>query len=328
MKAKDFADYLRTRNMDETEIKEQLAAVQAFEGWLSEQGEELATAGKETINRYAGQMIRDGSNTLSNFYALCRYAWWSGLRPQYVALVEVTDCDNGMEVLRDAIKKRHGAELRDRIFIEPIPPLGAGEAVRLEHTKAVNARMNELLTPGEVHAAWFQVQHGISREDWQKHDDEQRDKYSACESVEVFLERMREDRNAMLTRMRDENKLWFTQEITDDALRYLIENRHMQLGEHNGRKGIVVTKVPYMADKVARETDETLRRYYACHCPLVREAILNGETLSDDVCYCSLGHASHYLTGIGLEHLKGKVLESVVKGDARCRFIFYLPEET
>lgn len=38
----------------------------------------------------------------------------------------------------------------------------------------------------------------------------------------------------------------------------------------------------------------------------------------------SLGHASHYLAGLGLA-LKGEVLESAVKGDTRCRFVFYLP---
>jgi hypothetical protein len=322
-----YREFLRERKTEEADIERQLRTIGAFEAWLKEQGEELKTAGKETINRYAGQMIQNGSNTLDNFYALCRYAYRQGFRPQYVALVEVTDCDNGMETLRNAIEKQHGAEIRDQIFTEPIPPLGAGEAERFVYTKKINARMHELLSPEEVRTAWFQVQHGMSREFWKQHDDEQREKYGACQSPDALVERLVEDRSVLLERLHDENKLWFTQEITDDALDYLLNHPYLQMGEHNGRKGIIVTKVPYMADKVAHETDETLRRYYACHCPLVREAIINGETLSDDVCYCSLGHASHYLTGIGLEHLEGEVLESVVKGDARCRFIFYLPEK-
>ena len=81
------------------------------------------------------------------------------------------------------------------------------------------------------------------------------------------------------------------------------------------------------ADKALHAADGTMKRYYTCHCPLIREAILNGDTLSGDVCYCSLGHASHYLAGIGLSGLEGEVIESAVKGDARCRFIFYLPED-
>ena len=39
-----------------------------------------------------------------------------------------------------------------------------------------------------------------------------------------------------------------------------------------------------------------------------------------------LGHASHYLAGLDQE-LIGEVLESAVKGDTRCRFVFYLPHK-
>jgi hypothetical protein len=272
-------------------------------------------------------MIADGSNSLENFYSLCRYAYWRGLRPQYVALLEITDCYNGMEVLRDAIEARHGAEIRDRIFAEPLPPLGADEAQRRKHTKKITARMNEVLIKKQIRAALFQVQHGIPKEHWQKQDAEEKEKYGECETLDAFLSQARTDRNAMLTRMHDEDKLWFTMELTDEVLDFLVNEVHMQRGEHNGRKGIVITKVPYRAELFLRETDERLKRYYACHCPLVREAILRGETLPDDVCYCSLGHASHFLAGIGLEGLEGEVIESAVKGDARCRFIFYLPEE-
>jgi redox-regulated HSP33 family molecular chaperone len=74
------------------------------------------------------------------------------------------------------------------------------------------------------------------------------------------------------------------------------------------------------------ETDPAMKRYYACHCPLLREAIRNGQPISSDVCNCSLGHASHYLAGLG-QDLKGEVLESAVKGDVRCRFVFYLPDK-
>jgi hypothetical protein len=68
-----------------------------------------------------------------------------------------------------------------------------------------------------------------------------------------------------------------------------------------------------------------MKRYYACHCPLVREAILQDQPVSSEVCDCSLGHASHYLAGLDQE-LRGEVLESAVKGDTRCRFVFYLPD--
>ena len=57
-----------------------------------------------------------------------------------------------------------------------------------------------------------------------------------------------------------------------------------------------------------------------------QQAILQDQPISPDVCECSLGHASHYLAGLNLK-LKGEVLESAVKGDTRCRFVFYLPNK-
>ena len=55
----------------------------------------------------------------------------------------------------------------------------------------------------------------------------------------------------------------------------------------------------------------------------MRQAILQGQPLSPEVCECSLGHASHSLAGLG-QALRGEVLESAVRGDARCRFVFWV----
>lgn len=328
MQADEYGAHLREKDIPEAEIEERLGVVLTFGEGLRALGTEIVSAGKPEIDRYAKRMIADGTNTLRNFEILEEYALWRGLRPLYVALVEVTDCFNGMETLADTVETLYGAEVRGKVFPEPLPPLGADETERLEHTKKISERMASLLTPAEIRAAWFRVQHGIKPEEWDPADAAERERYAACATVDEFLRLKRTNRNAALTGMHDRGELWFTMELTDEVLAFLTDEHHMRLGEHNGRKGIVVTKVPYRAAQFIRETDDTLKRYYACHCPLVREAILRGETVSSDVCYCSLGHASHFLTGMGLDTLEGEVLESAVRGDARCRFIFYLPDET
>ena len=111
--------------------------------------------------------------------------------------------------------------------------------------------------------------------------------------------------------------------INDEVLAYIKGDLEMEGGRREGNK-IFITKVPYNAIRYLHATDAKMKRYYACHCPLVREAILQDQPISPDVCNCSLGHASHYLAGLDLE-LKGEVIESAVKGDTRCRFVFYLP---
>jgi hypothetical protein len=112
--------------------------------------------------------------------------------------------------------------------------------------------------------------------------------------------------------------------INNEVLDFITNDPAMETGRREGNK-IYITKVPYNPVRYLQETDPQIKGYYACHCPLVREAILQGHSISSAVCDCSLGHASHYLAGLDQE-LKGEVLESAVKGDTRCRFVFYLPD--
>ena len=283
----------------------------------------MADAGKAEVERFARELVAEGRNILENVSFLCDYADWLGHRELYVALVELTDCHNALDVLANEIEERHGHEVRDRVFSQPLPPLGASEKERCAYTRMVMEEMAQQITPAETRAAWFQVQHGIPADVWRKSDMADKEKFLQCGDIDAFLDLKRRERNALLTRLRDEDRLWYTVEITDEVLEFVKSDPEMEGGRREGNK-IYITKIPYNAVRYLDETDAKLKRYYACHCPLLREAILNEQPIFPDVCYCSLGHASHYLAGLGLE-LRGEVLESAVKGDTRCRFVFHLP---
>jgi len=226
-------------------------------------------------------------------------------------------------VLATWIEERHGRALRERIFREAVPPLGANEKERSDYTRRILKRMGEELSLQEVKAVWFRVQHGISPETWVRGDEADRKKFQQCERLDEFLDLKRRERDALLTRLHNEDSLWYTVLINDEVLEFITSDPEMETGRREGDK-IYISKVPYNAERYLHESDLQLKRYYACHCPLVRDAILQGQFISPEVCDCSLGHASHYLAGLGQE-LRGEVLESAVKGDSRCRFVFYLP---
>ncbi|OLS13683.1 MAG: Uncharacterized protein RBG13Loki_2683 [Promethearchaeota archaeon CR_4] len=99
----------------------------------------------------------------------------------------------------------------------------------------------------------------------------------------------------------------------------------MGVGQRRGNS-VYITKIPYNPTRYLHETDARMKRYYACHCPLVREGILAGQSISPDFCHCGLGYASHFIAGLN-QKFRGEVLESVVKGDTRCRFVFHLLDE-
>ena len=83
-----------------------------------------------------------------------------------MALIEVMDCHNALEVLGEEIGRKHSLDTRMWIFREALPPLGADERERCDYTRVVMNHMTCQLTPQEVGHAWFQVQHRIPAEYW------------------------------------------------------------------------------------------------------------------------------------------------------------------
>lgn len=327
MKIEEYREYLQWQDIPDNTIEKRMSIVSDFARFLtgSDLKEMTTQAGKEEVESYARKLITTGRNTLENFSTLCDYADWFGHRKLYVALIELMDCHNAMEVLADEVEIRHGREIRDRIFYKALPSLGAGEKERCAYTRMITEQMSKHISPEEICAAWFQVQHGIPADVWHKNDMADKERFRQCGNIDEYLNLKRRERDALLTRLRDENKLWYTIVINDEVLEFIKRNPEMEGGRREGNK-IHITKVPYNAIYYLNETDAKMKRYYACHCPLVRESILQDNPVSPDVCNCSLGHASHYLAGLDQE-LKGEVLENAVKGDTRCRFVFYLPDK-
>lgn len=326
MKIEEYKEYLKGKGVSVDTIEKQIALIEDFVKFLTDSGlKEVTAAGKKEVDRFARTLITGGHNTLENFSALRDYSDWLGHRKLYVALIEIMDCHNAMEVLADIIKENYGRKVHDEIFRKALPPLGADEKERCAYTRMITKQMGKQMSPQEMRAAWFRVQHGIPAEVWRKSDMADEEIYRQCRNIDEFLDLKRRERDALLTQLRDEDKLWYTVEINDEVLEFVKNDPEMEVGRREG-DNIYITKIPYNVIRYLHETDIRMKRYYACHCPLVREAILQDQPISPAVCNCSLGHASHYLAGLD-PGLNGKVLESAIKGDIRCRFVFHLPSK-
>ena len=324
MKIKEYTEVLDNRK--DPDAGGRIVIIEDLIAFLDGLGiTDISLAGREPIGKYAKKLMAEGRNTLNNFTYLCEYFDWLKFHKPYIALMEIIDCHNAMEVLAGEIEKRHGREIRDFIFSEPFLQIGADEGERYAYTRSIMEKMAERLSSEEIRRAWFYVQHGLTGDFWRAMDREDREKYRQCGGIDAFLSQKREERNVYLTHLHDEEELWHTIEINDEVLEYVTGDLAMEVGRRDGDK-VYITKVPYNPTAYDKASDPKMKRYYACHCPLVREAILQDRPVSPDICHCSLGHASHYLAGLGRE-LRGEVLESAVKGDTRCRFVFYLPDD-
>lgn len=323
MDTTNYRSHLLSRGLTEEGVDAHLADIEDLLGFLEGIGAPPDGAGKAEVEGYSRGLIASGRNTHATFTHLWEYAHWAGLRRLYVALLEAVDCENAMEALADILEARHGRQVRDEVFPGPLPAPWTDEATRCDHAVAAAERMAKRLSPAESRAAWFDVQHGIPASEWSDGEEADRALFATSDGVDDFLDRKRAKRDAMLRRFHDEGTLWYTAAITDAVLEHVLANPEIEVGRRDG-SDVFITKIPYRAAEYLEATDPTERRALACHCPLVRGAIRRGDTLSADICHCSLGHASHYLSGLGVE-LRGEVLESVVKGDDRCRFVFHLP---
>ena len=124
-----------------------------------------------------------------------------------------------------------------------------------------------------------------------------------------------------------EGRLFYSQEITAEVLKYVEQHPEFECGERKGNI-IYITKIPYNTKKFLAETDPTMKRFYACHCPWARQAIKNNNIQLNPVfCNCSGGFSKKPWEVIYSQTLQVDLLESALKGDYRCRFAVHLPEQ-
>ncbi|MBC8490177.1 MAG: hypothetical protein H8D45_29515 [Bacteroidetes bacterium] len=93
---------------------------------------------------------------------------------------------------------------------------------------------------------------------------------------------------------------------------------------------IIATKIPKSGNlvKYMEETDPEIKRQYYCHCPRVRDILINiepKENISPLYCYCGAGFYKGIWEEILQKPVKVELLESIFKGDDVCKFAIHLP---
>jgi hypothetical protein len=321
MDTQGFREFLAERKLSEDEIAASIALVQSFENYLESLGQ--LQASKDDVNSFSAQLIQTGEDTMANFYALARYGRFIGNNDIYVGVVDLLDGAEAMENLHQKAGDILGVDRRDAIFDGvPLPPLGTPNQEKVEIAQKVMTRLVEIADPQEcdqilsnslrdLEDAWFQ-------------DDKKL--YDECRDIDEFLDKNAQNFIAMLGKIRDEDDLFFTQEITDEVLEYVRNEPLIARGVREGNT-LYEVKIPHMTKDFLAETDPQSRRYYYCHCPWVKEALKHGKAdIPPTFCTCSAGfHKKRWEVILG-QPLKAEIVESVLKGDDWCKIAIHLPE--
>lgn len=152
----------------------------------------------------------------------------------------------------------------------------------------------------------------------------ERDIYQSCASVDEYLVKKKQKFMAQMETCQREGRLFFAQQVTDEVLDFIRREPEMGGGVRAGNI-VYETKIPFLTREYLAESDPALKRYYYCHCPWAREAVKSGEKVAPIFCNCSAGFHKKPWEGALGQKIEVDVLESVLKGDERCRFAIHLP---
>ena len=326
MDKEGYRGYLTDRDqpIPEEEIVEAIKIVEKFEEFLKQFDKTLETASATEAHKFSKVLIEEELNSWTNYAALTRYGYFIQNMDLYIAVFELLDGAEVMDVLYDRLGEYVGDEKRDEILSkENLPPFGLPSTEKVGVTREVMGKMEKLLDPETCKKTLAAVAHGLPK-DFRKGE---REKYLDSEDIDDYLKKKRESIMKVMQTHRDEETLFFGQEINDAVLDFLKSRTDVLVGE---RRGDIIyhTKIPYMAKKYLETTDERMKRYYACHCAWARESIKTGEEgVSPTFCYCSAGFTKMPWEAALDQPLETEMVKSVLQGDLECSFIIHLPED-
>ncbi len=322
MQEEEFRKFLRKRDLGVNEVEDAVSSVLEFEERLKARGSSLETAPLEELTAYVDELIAKGLNGEARLVALARYFWLIKRNDFYGHFAAILGGRTVYGSIGERLGELKGEGTRGRVFGGlRVPPLGSLPAEYPACTKELLDRLASSLPPEGVKEVLAGNHHRIPVEAF----DEMKARWEVAETMEEFLagehERLvRELEDAMRS-----GRLWYEQEITPEVVEYVRKDQTIQNGVLEG--GVVVkSKIPFAPAKWLREKDPKMRRYYACHCQLAREAILRDEAEPlATFCYCSAGYEKLPLEVVLGVPLEVEVLESVLAGGEKCRFAVKIP---
>jgi len=314
-------DLYAGRGYSAQKAEDAVSAVRALESRLDASAETLETAGIPLIRDHIRNLMQQGGNTLDTLLALARYFYLTGRNEIYVYFTSLLGGVGVIESISDRLGTlEHPDTARDLIDAIPQPPLGSDPTEFPAYTRTLMERLEQNLPESTVRCALAGNHHRIPAKEFE--DDIKL--YQLSDSMDDFLRAQHAQQVETLQHHCDTNTVWFEQVITQDVVDFVAANQEIQSAVRVGDT-LYTTKIPYDPAHYLAEMDETKRRYYACHCPFVREAILRGEpNISSNWCYCSGGFVKYPYEVILDRELRVELLQSALKGDPVCRFAIHL----
>jgi hypothetical protein len=255
--------------------------------------------------------------------ALARYVLFINNKTLTVHALELIDGAEVMENLSINLKQKIGKGIWTEIFRGiKLPALITHPRDKLKITKKVMERLEAKLDKEKCREVLSSNLHFVPDEAFIS----DKKTFQESKNIDDFLRVRHKEYVEELAEHAKKKTLYYTQEVDDEVVEYVRRTPTCQVGVRKGNI-IHVTKIPYMAKEYLHEKNEKTKRYYACHCPWVREAIKSGTKISPEFCYCSAGFEKRLWDVIFDRPVKADVLQTALKGDLICKFAIHIPRE-
>ena len=272
------------------------------------------------VKAYIQSLVETEKSELEGLLALARYFYLINRQDIYIFFTSLL---GGLGVIEN-IQKNLGTYIGDE-SVQQIwrshnkPRIGTAPEAYPQYTAAIMTSIESAVPIETVKKAFANNNHDISPEPFLQ----EQTIYEAIGNLDAYLKDYQKRKIEELQTHCDENKVWYEQTITQAVVDFAAANQEI-MSAVRVDDVLYTTKIPYNPDAYLNETDDKMKRYYACHCPFVREAILTGEIVSENWCYCSAGFSKFPYEIIFNKTLEVEMVASVLKGDAVCRFAIKL----
>jgi hypothetical protein len=271
----------------------------------------------DDIKKYSKYLVDQNMNKYNNYIHIARYYYYINYKEHYIHMTKYFNSHGVLENIINRITLYENEDKKDLIIKDiTLPAFGTDSEDLPKATEQFMKVLNKHLDRASCNKILAGNNHGIPKESFEK----EKQFYQKSPSLEHYLKERHDRKIHELQDHLDQNKVWFEQIVTPEAIELVKGNQEILSGVLQGDK-LYITKIPYDINNFLNTEDDTLKRYYACHCTFVRENIKNKKAdIPREWCNCSGGFAKFPFEVILDQELDIELISTPLDGDYFCRF--------
>lgn len=324
MKLEDLHALYERNHLKEEEYDFAVSVLKTFNGYSSEHFQmDIDELNSHQLDQYIAHLKQDNTITIPLVVVLMRYY---RIIKRHDLFIRLTQYTGGLDVIENIlirVKQYAGVDVLKQISEGlVIPSFGTSPEDMPQFTELFMKRLEQEIEPGLMKRILAGNNHGVPKSAML----DEKVLYEAALSLEVYLKERHERKVLELQQFCDEHRVWFEQSITQEVVDFVKSNQEILSAVLIDDK-LYQTKIPYDTVAYLNSKSAEERRYYACHCPFAREAILNPKhAISKNWCYCSAGFEKYLFEVIFDRELPIECLSSALHTDDLCRFVIDLSD--